>query len=333
MQTMRGQASRLRGFASSLGAQLVHTAALLLGSFVVAALAYRAMYLTLVPEVELRYPLHFGVCDEASPAARRAVLPLSADAAPTLALPVAGYAYAAHLCLTLPESPTNVDAGTFLATVELLAPAGRPLLSSSRALVLHHKSRLLRWMWTVFYAPGLLLGWLEEQQTLCTELTTHFAVPRGQPLALAQFSLSSCAVQVYDAALTLRLHPRGLGYLMRAWFFTSAAVGVGALMLLQHLVVLFFELRARFAAPERRAATRTRRPRRPRRRGRPRGRPHGRRRRRRAPRRPRRRPRPTPCRTTRSTRTRPPPPPSTAGCRRPTDEGPRLRRGGASPEA
>ena len=84
---------------------------------------------------------------------------------------------------------------------------------SSRALVLHHKSRLLRWMWTVFYAPGLLLGWLEEQQTLCTELTTHFAVPRGQPLALAQFSLSSCAVQVYDAALTLRLHPRGLGYL------------------------------------------------------------------------------------------------------------------------
>ena len=157
-----------------------------------------------------------------------------------LALPVAGYAYAAHLCLTLPESPTNVDAGTFLATVELLAPAGRPLLSSSRALVLHHKSRLLRWMWTVFYAPGLLLGWLEEQQTLCTELTTHFAVPRGQPLALAQFSLSSCAVQVYDAALTLRLHPRGLGYLMRAWFFTSAAVGVGALMLLQHLVVLFF---------------------------------------------------------------------------------------------
>ena len=28
----------------------------------------------LVPEVELRYPLHFGVCDEASPAARRAVL-------------------------------------------------------------------------------------------------------------------------------------------------------------------------------------------------------------------------------------------------------------------
>ena len=250
MQTMRGQASRLRGFASSLGAQLVHTAALLLGSFVVAALAYRAMYLTLVPEVELRYPLHFGVCDEASPAARRAVLPLSADAAPTLALPVAGYAYAAHLCLTLPESPTNVDAGTFLATVELLAPAGRPLLSSSRALVLHHKSRLLRWMWTVFYAPGLLLGWLEEQQTLCTELTTHFAVPRGQPLALAQFSLSSCAVQVYDAALTLRLHPRGLGYLMRAWFFTSAAVGVGALMLLQHLVVLFFELRARFAAPE-----------------------------------------------------------------------------------
>ena len=135
MQTMRGQASRLRGFASSLGAQLVHTAALLLGSFVVAALAYRAMYLTLVPEVELRYPLHFGVCDEASPAARRAVLPLSADAAPTLALPVAGYAYAAHLCLTLPESPTNVDAGTFLATVELLAPAGRPLLSSSRALL------------------------------------------------------------------------------------------------------------------------------------------------------------------------------------------------------
>ena len=73
----------------------------------VAALAYRAMYLTLVPEVELRYPLHFGVCDEASPAARRAVLPLSADAAPTLALPVAGYAYAAHLCLTLPESPTT----------------------------------------------------------------------------------------------------------------------------------------------------------------------------------------------------------------------------------
>ena len=46
-------------------------------------------------------------------------------------------------------------------------------------------------------------------------------------------ALSDCGVQVYEAKLQLRLHMSGYANVMHTWYFASAAVGIGALMLVQ----------------------------------------------------------------------------------------------------
>ena len=52
--------------------------------------------------------------------------------------------------------------------------------------------------------------------------------------------------QVYEANLQLRLHMSGSASVMHTWYFASAAVGIGALMLVQLVAVLAFAMRSAF---------------------------------------------------------------------------------------
>ena len=75
----------------------------------------------LVPQTELTFPLHFGLCDRhvdvdasAQRAERVARVQLSEGqwhGGREVPAPSGGYHYSAHLCMTLPESPPNEAAG------------------------------------------------------------------------------------------------------------------------------------------------------------------------------------------------------------------------------
>ena len=98
---------------------------------------------------------------------------------------------------------------------------------------LDYKTPLLRWFWTCFYAAPLLLGWMEEEQQRCVEMAPRFFNPRSGAAARARVALSECGLEVYEASLRFQLHFDRLGYVMHTWYFSSAVVGVGALMLVQ----------------------------------------------------------------------------------------------------
>jgi len=241
-------------------------------SLVLSTMAYSAIYRAVVPEAELTYPLHFGLCRDDGTAPTGASGGLVGGRASTVALSessthagarassprdvpatalAAGYSYTARVCLELPESPPNVNAGTFLTELALFGAADEaedggaaPLLFySSRPFVLRYKSEQLRYLSNLFFLVPLVLGLMEEKQTHCASLTEGFHNSRARPVREIRVSISSCQLQVYSGALQLRTSFGWAGTLMHSWFFTSAAAGIALLMLLYLLLVLAFELR------------------------------------------------------------------------------------------
>ncbi len=65
----------------------------------------------------------------------------------------AGQYYTADICFDLPESPANVNAGTFLVSLDFLGSSGRSLVHSTRPLALRYRSDLVRWMQVFIHVP------------------------------------------------------------------------------------------------------------------------------------------------------------------------------------
>eukprot|EP00965_Chrysotila_dentata_P178329 5889763-Pleurochrysis_carterae.AAC.1 len=149
---------------------------------------YLSLYFTFVPEEHIDFPLHFEACGAAPHAnVRTALVPLSRAAghsvAPKVVLPTSGVGYTGHVCFHLPESELNIAKSSFSVQVDILDESNHSHYRSSRTLVLRYKSPLLRFLWTLFYAFPLVMGWMDESQTLCAEMDSggHLRV-RDAPL-------------------------------------------------------------------------------------------------------------------------------------------------------
>lgn len=187
----------------------------LLASLVLSLLVYSAIYFAVLPDAELSYPLYFGLCETGAPAigagsgspvvsggrvasilltSSIAQVPAGSGArdAPAPAL-AAGYSYTASVCLELPESPSNVDAGTFLTELTLLgsdtsaaysgnAGQPQPLFTSARPFVLRYRSAQLRYLSNLVFLLPLVFGLMEEKQTHCAPLADTFHNKRDQPV-------------------------------------------------------------------------------------------------------------------------------------------------------
>ena len=167
--------------------------------------------------------------------------------AATLVPPLArAYEYTVGVCIRLPESPPNLEAGTFVASIRVLSASNRTLLSTSRPLVLRYRSAQLKWMWTLFFALPLLFGWMDESQLHCTMLADTFTNLRNEPASRATVALVSpnaCTLQVYDATIRFGARLGTITQLMSQYFFTAAALGVGLLMAVHWMALLLFEMR------------------------------------------------------------------------------------------
>lgn len=167
--------------------------------------------------------------------------------AATLVPPLArAYEYTVGVCIRLPESPPNVEAGTFVASIRVLSASNRTLLSTSRPLVLRYRSAQLKWMWTLFFALPLLFGWMDESQKHCTMLADTFTNLRNEPAARATIALVSpnaCTLQIYDATIRFGARLGTITQLMSQYFFTAATLGIGLLMAVHWMALLLFEMR------------------------------------------------------------------------------------------
>ena len=250
-------------------AMLAQGALQLFVSCVLATIMYAAMYNAFVPAAEAEHALHLGLCQRSvrpdSLPARVARLTFDSGTSAAKALAREGssiatatstsatvpplarsYQYGVDLCLRLPESPSNVDAGTFLVSFRVMSASNRSLLAVDRSLLLRYRSDRLRSMWAYAYALPLLLGWMEEAQQHCMQLSDSFTNLRQQPAeraVLALVSPSACQLQVYEASVRFHTRLSGVTYVMSFYFFTAASIGIGGLMLVHWLALLLLELR------------------------------------------------------------------------------------------
>ena len=109
---------------------------------------------------------------------------------------------------------------------------------------LTYQSSLVKTMRDVTFGVPLVLGWMQEMQTLSIPLLEQ--VYDGQPFANAvtkvYISLSKTKLEVYDAELRIEARFSGLRYYMYNWFLTTAAVGISLIVLAESLVVLVLYL-------------------------------------------------------------------------------------------
>lgn len=223
LATSRLRSSALAGSHALLSIAL-RGALQLLVSLLLSIAIYHSLYHALVPPEERSHPAYFGACTpsptlhgadactlpEDEPAHRQFEQPAFSPTRSRLAelwfktnqlaehdhklLPTLppGWVHSAHMCLTMPESPANVAAGTFHIEFALLSASNHTLVSDSRPMLLRYKSPLLRWLWVAAYALPLLLGLSEEAQTHCLEvsqaqptsgliLSLHLSIPNPKP--------------------------------------------------------------------------------------------------------------------------------------------------------
>ncbi len=247
-----------------------HAAAQLFAALVLAAALYGFLYAYLMPEAVVSHDVHLGLCQ---PARRRGVgdedahvrvghlafgtpppagdgsggTSLSRPGALSVVPPLSiGQAYSVSLCLRMPDSPSNLEVGTFSAALRLSTRDNVTVHTSSRPLLLRYRSASLRWVWVHVLAVPLLFGWVDEAQTLCEELAPSFVERRLESASLLTLVLASpraCSLQVYSSTITFTARMHGLTYLMHAYFLSSAALGIAALAALHLLALLAYELR------------------------------------------------------------------------------------------
>lgn len=139
---------------------IAHGTLKLLVSFILSVALYSSLYATLVPDEERSHEVHFLPCplsaadpfawpmqppspprqlaklwfdtDEFRPAPLEKREPPTQKLLPKLA---PGWSHSSAICLTLPESPMNMAAGTFVVSLELLSTLNQTLCQDSRAMV------------------------------------------------------------------------------------------------------------------------------------------------------------------------------------------------------
>jgi len=74
--------------------------------------------------------------------------------------------YDLSVVLSVPESVHNLGLGPFMVSLELSTLNNRTLGTSSRSVMLKHKTELVRWITTLWKSIPIVLGWVEEKQEI-----------------------------------------------------------------------------------------------------------------------------------------------------------------------
>jgi hypothetical protein len=202
----------------SLIVLLAYVAAILAASFTL----YSLLYWMVIPETHFARPLLF---DHQAPE-RHATVPLvrlaHTDEKRKDPWPVSA-PFDLQLELVMAESKTNIAAGVFTVTVELIGANGTVGESVARSCFLGYRNRLHRFIRTVLFALPMLLGMLEESQLVSLPLLAKYV--ERDPLVAARVIMPS-VVQIYSATLRIEVHLTGFRYAIRVFWLPAALNGV-----------------------------------------------------------------------------------------------------------
>merc|ERR1711970_645805 len=131
----------------------------------------------------------------------------------------------------------NENLGMFMACVNVTGQDGDFITRSCKSSISQYRSPMLRSIETLALAPGLVVGWTEQKQTI---QVTFFATFHPDPHAVVRafhVEVKSKLVQVAHATLHIEASLTGLRHLMyrHSWF--SAVLGVGTNILILMTII------------------------------------------------------------------------------------------------
>ncbi|XP_069888208.1 seipin isoform X1 [Dipodomys merriami] len=209
----------------------------------VSVFLYGSFYYSYMPTVSHLSPVHFYYrtdCDSTTtslcsfPVANVSLAKSGRDR-----VLMYGQPYRVTLELELPESPVNQDLGMFLVTVSCYTRGGRIISTSSRSVMLHYRSDLLKMLDTLVFSSLLLFGFAEQKQLLEVELYADYRENSYVPTTGAIIEIHSKRIQMYGAYLRIHAHFTGLRYLLYNFPMTCAFIGVASNFTFLSVIVLF----------------------------------------------------------------------------------------------
>merc|ERR1719402_276746 len=118
----------------------------------------------------------------------------------------------------------------FMACMNVTGQDGDFITRSCKSSISQYRSPMLRSIETMALAPGLMVGWTEQKQTIpVTFFATFHPDPHAEVRAF-HIEVKSKLVQVAQATLHIEANLTGLRHLMyrHSWF--SAVLGVGTVL-------------------------------------------------------------------------------------------------------
>lgn len=184
---------------------------------------YLTIYNIYIPKVHHQKQVHFEFDTKCSNVCPNPSANISGNAFRLYS----GQSYRFLLSLDMPESEVNWKQGMFMINLSIKSYLYQePFVNASRPAILKQKSRLTRWLHSLFYMPLIVLGFKHEMQTVDVTLIDNYY---DGSFDIAALQLVARDIQVYSATLHIYANLSGLNYYMYNWPISSAFVGVSTL--------------------------------------------------------------------------------------------------------
>lgn len=149
-----------------------------------------------------------------------------------------GQPYDINVQMEMPESEVNQKLGMFMIVVHLYTKHGQVVQTSARSAMLHYKSTLLRYLYTLSYSLFLILDQMKEEQIQSVEVFHNYLEDAYRPALGAYIEIQSKRIEIYSAFLIIHAHFTGLRYLLFRFPVTSAIAGISFNMMMLSVIAL-----------------------------------------------------------------------------------------------
>jgi len=233
----KAKTRKLLDQSSHMAASLLSTALTMSLVLAVSVFLYGTFYFAYMPVELVNMPvsLEFEPCEGQT--SDRCTFPTATVALGGKQQMLQGQVYSIKMVLDVPDSPGNEGLGMFMACMNVTGQDGVAIARSCKSSISQYRSPMLRSIETLAFAPGLMIGWAKQKQSIPV---TFFATFHPDPHAVVRafhIEVKSKLVQVAHASLHIEASLTGLRHLMyrHSWF--SALLGVGTNILILMTII------------------------------------------------------------------------------------------------
>jgi len=233
----KAKTRKLLDQSSHMAASLLSTALTMSLVLAVSVFLYGTFYFAYMPVELVNMPvsLEFEPCEGQT--SDRCTFPTATVALGGKQQMLQGQVYSIKMVLDVPDSPGNEGLGMFMTCMNVTGQDGVAIARSCKSSISQYRSPMLRSIETLAFAPGLMIGWAKQKQSIPV---TFFATFHPDPHAVVRafhIEVKSKLVQVAHASLHIEASLTGLRHLMyrHSWF--SALLGVGTNILILMTII------------------------------------------------------------------------------------------------